>query len=127
MKNLVLAAFVLVTGAAQANDGGMAFIDIAKIQPSGLSNEKPAKFTGGDAKKLFDLLPAVASVSREVARDHRSLALVSADWNVFLSCHRTKGKPVECSISAMKVEDPNYRYDLLGDAFKFEKDLVCKK
>lgn len=127
MNAFILSSLIFLTAAAHANDGGIAYIDVAKIQPAGLSDEKPVILRGGDAKKLFDLLPAVMSVSPLVTKNERSLALVSADWNVFLSCSREPSKPMECRISALKVEDPNYRYDLLGDAFKFEKDLVCKK
>ncbi len=126
---IVLGFLIAVSAtSAFANDGGVAFIDVKGIDPAGLQHGEGVKIHGGDAVKLFDLLPPASSAMPGQSKKHHSLALVSDGWNLFINCNNEgKGAEVDCAIVASKVEDVAYKYDGLGDGFPYDKAQVCTK
>ena len=144
-------ALTLISAVAQANDGGVAYVDVQGINPATkTSTGEVIKVKDGsiitvygkDAEKFMRLLPADSTVidgmvtpaERELRRQNqRSLALVSDGWTLFFNCNAaevhignndkatvTKLPQTTCQISLNKNQSAEFKYDMLGDAFKLD-------
>ncbi|MBL7687508.1 MAG: hypothetical protein JNJ49_05695 [Bdellovibrionaceae bacterium] len=144
-------ALSLISVAAQANDGGVAYVDVQGINPVTKSSTGEVikvkdgsviTVYGKDAEKFMRLLPTDATVvdgmvtpaESELRRQNqRSLALVSDGWTLFFNCSAaeiqignndkatvTKLPQTTCQISLNKNTSPEFKYDMLGDAFKLD-------
>lgn len=156
MRSMLVSFVLLASGLAQANDGGIAHIDVKGINPGGVKSGSTIKFYGKDAHTFMRLLPAFNSVDLGMVspdfaklwiKNQRTLLIASPAWalsfsckggNVDLGAYNERGRfenptytpysnGAECEI---KIEKDAYAIDTAGDSWDMiERDYeenVCK-
>jgi hypothetical protein len=136
----------LFASSALANDGGMAYIDVQGVNPKEKAQDGTTiEFYGKDAANFMRLLPNYSSieysmlpenVSKLLQDNERGVALISNGWTLMFNCRAGKieyngdysdpnngqfvSQEPSCTISLNKNQDPEWKYDQLGDAFEME-------
>jgi hypothetical protein len=89
LKNLfVLAAFAVVSAAAQADDGGIAVINVLGVSP-GTNPKAQVQIYGGSTKALYNVLPQTSVQEVHI----RNIAFASSAYVVSVVCFQEYQRP----------------------------------